>query len=94
MSKSFASILLGFCVLASAPVFAAERTLTLAMQNMYCANCPFVVKKSLEVVTGVAKVTVSYEDKTAIVTYDDSKVGLDALTGATTNAGYPSTPKG
>jgi hypothetical protein len=43
---------------------------------------------------GVAKVTVSYEDKTAIVTYDDSRVGLDALTGATTNAGYPSTPKG
>jgi mercuric ion binding protein len=94
MSKAFASILLGFCVLASAPVFAAERTVTLAVQNMYCANCPLVVKKSLEAVPGVAKVTVSYEDKTAIVIYDDSKVGLNALTGATTNAGYPSTPKG
>jgi mercuric ion binding protein len=94
MSKSFASILLGFCVLASAPVFAAERTVTIAVQNMYCASCPFVVKKSLEAVPGVAKVTVSYEDKTAVVTYDDSKVGLNALTGATTNAGYPSTPKG
>jgi|RhiMethySRZTD1v2_1073278.scaffolds.fasta_scaffold1233544_1 periplasmic mercuric ion binding protein len=94
MSKSFAPLLLGFCVLASAPVFGAERTVTLAVQNMYCATCPFVVKKSLEAVPGVAKVTVSYQDKTAIVTYDDSKVGLNALTGSTTNAGYPSTPKG
>ena len=63
MSKSFAAVVLGFCVLVSAPVFGAERTVTLAVQNMYCANCPFLVKKSLEAVPGVAKVTVSYEDK-------------------------------
>lgn len=94
MSRSFATILLGFCVLASAPAFAGERTVTLAVQNMDCASCPFVVKKSLEAVPGVAKVTVSYRDKTAIVTYDDSKVGVNALTDATTSAGYPSTPKG
>jgi periplasmic mercuric ion binding protein len=93
MSKSFAVIPLGFGVLASAPVFAAERTVTLAVQNMYCESCPFVVKKSLEAVAGVAKVTVSYGDKTAIVTYDDSKVGVNALTDATTSAGYPSTTK-
>jgi mercuric ion binding protein len=36
---------------------------------------------------------VSYKDKTATVTYDDSKADLEALTGATTNAGYPSAPK-
>ena len=94
MKKSFAPVLLGFCVLASAPVFAAERTVTLAVQNMDCASCPFVVKKSLEAVPGVARVTVSYRDKTAIVTYDDSKVGVNALIEATTSAGYPSTPKG
>ena len=81
-------------MLVSTPAFAAERTLTLAVQNMYCANCPFVVRKSLEAVPGVAKVTVSYKDKTAIVTFDDSKVDLKALTTATKNAGYPSTPKG
>jgi periplasmic mercuric ion binding protein len=35
---------------------------------------------------------ISYKDKTAVVTCDDSKV--KALTAATTNAGYPSAPGG
>jgi periplasmic mercuric ion binding protein len=63
------------------------------VQHMYCADCPFIVKKSLEGVPGVAKVTVSYKDKTAMVTYDDSKADVTALTAATTIAGYPSAPK-
>jgi len=33
------------------------------------------------------------KDKTATVTYDDSKTGVTALTAATTNAGYPSQPR-
>jgi periplasmic mercuric ion binding protein len=94
MSRSFGLILFGFGLLLSAPSLAAERTLTLAVQNMYCANCPFVVQKSLEAVPGVVNVTVSYKDKTATVTFDDSKVDSHALTAATKNAGYPSTPKG
>jgi mercuric ion binding protein len=60
---------------------------------MYCADCPFLVKKSLEGVPGVAKVVVFYKDKTAVVTYDDSKADVKELTAATTNAGYPSAPK-
>jgi copper chaperone CopZ len=31
--------------------------------NMYCGDCPFVVRKSLEAVPGVSKVAVSYKDK-------------------------------
>jgi periplasmic mercuric ion binding protein len=94
MARLFTPLFVGFGLLASTPVLAGEQTVTLAVQNMHCAECPFVVRKSLEVVPGVAKVTVSYKEKTAVVTFDDSKVGLDALTAATTNAGYPSTPKG
>ncbi len=60
---------------------------------MYCADCPFIVKKSLEAVPGVAKATVSYKDKTADVIYDDSKTTVPALVKATTEAGYPSAPK-
>jgi mercuric ion binding protein len=60
---------------------------------MYCADCPFVVKKSLEAVPGVARVVVSYKDKTAVVSYDDTRTDLKSLTTATTNAGYPSSPK-
>jgi mercuric ion binding protein len=36
---------------------------------------------------------VSYKDKTAVVTYDEGRVDVRALTTATTNAGYPSEPK-
>jgi len=81
-------------LLAPSAAFAAERTVTLAVENMYCAACPHTVKASLEAVLGVAKAVVSYKDKTAIVTYDDAKTDVKALTAATTNAGYPSAPKG
>jgi periplasmic mercuric ion binding protein len=80
-------------LLVSSNAFAAEKTVTLAVQNMYCAACPHTVKASLEAVPGVAKVSVSFKDKTAIVSYDDSKANVDSLTAATTKAGYPSTPK-
>ena len=84
---------LGLGILASSSALAAERTITLAVQNMLCADCPFVVRKSLEAVQGVAKATVSFKDKTATVTYDDGRVDVKGLTDATTNAGFPSAPK-
>jgi periplasmic mercuric ion binding protein len=94
VTRLLTTLLIGLGLLSSSPAVAAERTIILSVQNMYCADCPFVVKKSLEAVPGVARVTVSYKDKTATVTCDDSRADLKALTGATTNAGYPSTPKG
>ncbi|HEY2875713.1 MAG TPA: mercury resistance system periplasmic binding protein MerP [Reyranella sp.] len=93
MSKLLTSAALAFGVLASSTAFAAEKTITLAVKNMYCADCPFIVKKSLQGVPGVAAVAVSFKDKTAIVTYDDSKADVTALTTATTKAGYPSEPR-
>ena len=94
MAKLLVSAALTVSVLAPSAAFAADKTVTLAVKNMYCADCPFIVRKSLEAVPGVVKVTVSYKDKTAVVMYDDSKVDLKALMTATTNAGYPSAPKG
>src|ERR687885_2707066 len=93
MNKLLLSTAFTLCLFTSSTGFAAERTVTLAVKNMYCAACPHTVKASLEAVPGVAKVTVSYKDKTAIVTFDDAKTGVNALTAATTNAGYPSAPK-
>jgi mercuric ion binding protein len=93
VSKLLIGLTFAMGLLASSTAFAAEKTITLAVQHMYCADCPFIVKKSLEHVAGVAMVTVSYKDKTAIVTYDDSKADVTALTAATTDAGYPSAPK-
>ena len=86
------AILLSALVPSSA--FAAERIITLAVQNMYCAACPHTVRSSLQAVPGVAKVIISFQNKTAIVTFDDAKTNIEALTTATTNAGYPSARKG
>jgi periplasmic mercuric ion binding protein len=90
MTKLIASV--AFAMLASSAAYAGERTVTLAVKNMYCAACPHTVKASLKAVPGVGEVTVSYRDKTAVVTYDDAKADVQALIGATTNAGYPSAP--
>ncbi|MBO0734867.1 MAG: mercury resistance system periplasmic binding protein MerP [Methylocapsa sp.] len=82
------------CAIAfSSLAVAAEKTVTLAVQNMTCSLCPRTVKASLEAVSGVSRVVVSAEDKTAVITYDDGKAGVDALIKATTNAGYPSAPR-
>jgi periplasmic mercuric ion binding protein len=80
-------------LLISWSAFAAESTVTLAVRTMLCADCPYVVTKSLEAVPGVAKAVISFKDKTAVVTYDDAKVDVKGLIDATTNAGYPSAPK-
>ena len=93
MSKLLASVALAVGVLASSAAFAADKTITLAVKNMYCAACPHTVKASLEAVAGVKAVTVSFRDKMAVVTYDDSRTDVATLTRATTEAGYPSAPR-
>ena len=92
MNKFFACATLAMGVVASAAV-AGDKTVTLAVNNMDCAACPSIVKGSLEAVPGVAKVAVSFKDKTATVIYDDAKANVNQLTSATTRAGYPSAPK-
>jgi len=70
---------------------AVPKTVTLDVKNMTCAVCPITVRKALEKVPGVSAVKVDFAKKTAIVTYDPDKTKPEALTRATTNAGYPST---
>lgn len=92
MNRIVAAMILTGTLLISGGALAAERTVTLAVDNMYCELCPGIVKKSLAKVEGVSQVAVSFEKKTATVTYDDKKATLAALTAATTSAGYPSHP--
>lgn len=66
------------------------KTITLDVQNMTCALCPLTVRKSLEKVEGVIKAEASFDTKTATVTFNPAKTTVEALTQATTNAGYPS----
>ncbi|QIG92263.1 MULTISPECIES: cation transporter [unclassified Bradyrhizobium] len=94
MNKLVAVAAFAVGIIASPAVMAADKTIVLAVNNMDCAACPSIVKGSLEAVPGVAKVAVSYKDKTATVVYDDAKADVNQLTTATTKAGYPSAPKG
>jgi len=72
---------------------AGERTVTFDVDNMTCASCPYIVKSSMAAVRGVAKVAVSFEAKTATVTFDDAKTNPDAVAAASSNAGYPARPR-
>lgn len=80
---------LGAGILVSETAFAAEQTVKLAVSNMYCAACPWTVKKALSAVPGVTKAEVSYKDKSAVVTFDDQKANVQTLIDAVTKAGYP-----
>jgi mercuric ion binding protein len=57
---------------------------------MTCATCPIVVKKALTKAEGVTQVDVSFKERRATVTFDDEKATTEALTKATTDAGFPS----
>ncbi len=83
---------LAFAAIAG-PVWAATQTVTLAVPGMTCAACPITVKKAIAKVDGVNKVVVSYDKREAVVSFDDAKASVQALTQATGNAGYPSSVK-
>ena len=68
---------------------AAERTVTLMVENMTCGTCPYIVKKALDTVPGVLKTEVSLEKKQARVSYDDTRASVEDLRKATRDAGYP-----
>jgi mercuric ion binding protein len=75
---------------------AEPKTVTLDVKNMTCTMCPITVRKALEKVPGVIKAEAKYEGDGvgwAKVTFDPAKTSVEALTKATTNAGYPSALK-
>lgn len=87
MKKIFITSLL---LISSTAAFAKDVTLTLEVPSMDCATCPITVKKALERVEGVMKVDVTFENKLAVVKFDDEVTNPDVLTKATENAGFPS----
>ena len=87
MRKLLASIALAAL---AAPVWAATQTATLSVPGMTCAVCPLTVKKGLTTVDGVTNAEVSFEKREAVVTFDDARTNVRALTKATEGAGYPS----
>ncbi len=75
---------------ASSPSWADEQTVTLAVDNLFCATCPYIVQQVLTRVPGVREVEVSYETKAAVVTFEDTETDIAALAEATARIGFPS----
>jgi periplasmic mercuric ion binding protein len=92
MNKYLSALPLIVSMMAAPAAFAGEHTVTFAVDNMYCASCPYIVKSSMAAVPGVAKVAVSFQAKTATVIFDDEKTNPDAIAAASVNAGYPAHP--
>lgn len=85
--------LVALAFLSAVPALAAPKTVTLSVPGMTCPACPITVKKALSKVQGVSKVDVNYEQRLAVVTYDDAKADVDKLTKASASAGYPASLK-
>ncbi|SOE66286.1 mercuric ion binding protein [Burkholderia sp. OK233] len=88
--KKLIAVLVATALTASTSLAEGLRTVTLDVTNMDCAACPITVRKALEKVPGVTSAKVDFASKTGEVVFDPKKASVDALTNATTDAGYPS----
>jgi mercuric ion binding protein len=88
--KTSSYVLAIVLAVAAAPSSAAQRQVTLTVPTMDCATCPVTIKVALMKVPGVSRAVVSYQHRTAKVSFDDARTDVAALTRATDSAGYPS----
>lgn len=76
------------------PIYASDEaqqeTVTLSVEGMTCPVCPITVRTALEKVPGVKNAEVDLDTQTATVVFDPVTANVEALTAATTNAGFPS----
>lgn len=85
-------LLLSIALLASAPAWSAQQSVTLSVPAMDCASCPITIKAALSKVPGVLAVKSDLATRRTTVAFDDAKTDVAALSKATAAAGYPSAP--
>lgn len=78
--------------LLTSQAFAAPQTATLSVPTMSCASCPLAIKVALKKVPGVSSIKSDLAKRQTTVIYDDAKTDLAALSRATADAGFPSSP--
>lgn len=93
MFKTIRTLALVLSAGLSGTAMAAVQTVTLDVPGMTCSSCPITVKKALSKVKGVQQVKASFEEREAVVTFDDKETSADKLSQASANAGYPATVK-
>lgn len=92
MKNVLLTMVLGSCLGVALPAFSAEQTVSMSVEKMTCALCPVTVRKAMERVDGVQLVEVDYDNKTATVTFDDTKTTAAEVAQASTDVGHPATP--
>ena len=88
--KRFA-VVVTVALLTASSSLAEERSVNLSVPGMFCASCPFVVQAAIGEVEGVLSVTTDVDERTALVLFDDAVATIEAITTASTNAGYEAT---
>lgn len=86
-------LVLSALLLSASIASAAERTVTLTVENMTCALCPITVRTAIARVPGVRDVDVDFESKTAVVVFDDEEATVEDIAEASRQAGYPAALK-
>ena len=86
--------LLVLALLVASPVLAATQTATLSVPTMSCASCPVTIKAALTKVPGVTSIKSDLAKRQTTIVYDDAKTDVAALSKATADAGFPSSPVG
>lgn len=79
--------------LAASAAEAAERAVTMKIENMTCAACPVAVRTAMKRVLGVKDVKVEFESRTAVVVFDDAQATVDQIAEASRLAGFPARPQ-
>lgn len=63
-------------------------TTALSVEGMHCRSCSMMIDMSVQEVDGVQDSVSDSSAGTTVVTYDDSKVSIDAIKAAIVEAGY------
>ena len=64
------------------------KEIKLKIEGMHCTGCSNRLEKVLNNTDGVEKATVSFEDKKAIITFDESKTNIEKIKEAIEDSGF------
>ena len=89
MNRLLITVLASFLCTGISLASGPDATVTFDVAKMTCATCPITVRKALQRVDGVKDVKVSYDDKTASVTFDPTATTAAEIGQASTDIGFP-----
>lgn len=64
------------------------KEIKLNIEGMHCTGCSNRLEKVLNNTDGVEKATVSFEEKQAIITYNENQIDIEQIKQAIKDAGF------